>query len=185
MIRQQQAQLQQLQQQNSSGDSASTSGTPAASMSVAVADDNHPFTASSSIGPSPLASATTLPFRSISPGPYDGSRSSSPPPRTPRFRSRRSSQFSTAHGASSHPLSGSIPAPDSVGSDTDAGRNDAAFYVAETHSLARENEMLRARVRGLEQRIRDTGNGASEGSTGTIGSGSLPRSTAAAERKEE
>lgn len=140
MIRQQQAQLQQIQQmQQSAG------YTP--SSSTAAVDDSTPTSERSfSFPPVPA----TQPMSVINPRPR------SPVPRASFDLSRQSSRRSRASSRTGSPAM----RPESVGLQThgdewllsgpsQSNRDESAFFQAETQTLTRENQMLRLRIREL------------------------------------
>jgi hypothetical protein len=176
MIRQQQAQLQQLQSQNAAAHGTSDSGTAAATSGTAVADDPQP-TPPRAGTPSAAGSTSYVlppqPIRALSPGPRIASHHSSP--HSLRSRSRRSSRSSPIYAAAPTTPGGILGAAESLGSSSGA-RDEAAFYAAETQSIVRENQMLRARIRELERRVHDMEGPSTDGGTA---------SASVAESKEE
>ena len=136
MIRQQQQQLQQLQQ---------ASGQPAGT--TAAVDDSTPTSERSLSFPTTLQSSTTFAHpRPRSPAPFNASRGSIDLSRQSSRRSRGSSrdQSSPAIRATS------IPPSEHDGAWALGGsRDESAFYQAETQTLTRENQMLKLRIREL------------------------------------
>ena len=132
MIRQQQIQLQQLQQ---------TGYTPSAS--TAAVDDSTPTSERSfSFSNVPL----TLPMSVTNPRPR------SPIPRSSFELSRQSSRRSrtSSRSPSIRPLSAGLhPHGDEWLLAGGGSRDESAFYQAETQTLTRENQMLRMRIREL------------------------------------
>ncbi|KAI4603323.1 hypothetical protein KJ359_006116 [Pestalotiopsis sp. 9143b] len=139
MIRRQQLELQQLQSnqggQSQSAVVADDSTTPASERSASIIPPGtsiHPRTSSISTPRSP-----TLPRGSFDIGRTDL--------RTSRTPSRRAS--------STRMRSGSISGGDISDPSLFSGRDESAFYQAETQSLVRENQMLRHRIRELERQL--------------------------------
>ncbi|KAI4216107.1 MAG: hypothetical protein LQ351_001605 [Letrouitia transgressa] len=140
MIRQQQIQLQQMQQH--------ANYTP--STSTAAVDDSTPTSERSFSFPNVPAS---VPMSVTNPRPR------SPVPRSSlelsRQSSRRSRTPSHTGSPAMRPLSAGLQAQEewllSGGSHSGShsGRDDSAFYQAETQMLTRENQMLRMRIREL------------------------------------
>ena len=154
MIRQQQAQLQQMQRQSSSNNHAND-GVDAIDDSTPTSERSFSFpTAPSSLplsvtDPRPRSPAT-LPILMSNPRPR------SPTPRSSFDLSRQSSRRSRP---ASHLGSPALP-PLSAGLQTHGDewllsgggqgvRDESAFYQAETQMLTRENQMLRMRIREL------------------------------------
>lgn len=146
LIRQQQVQLQQIQQH--------AGYTP--STSTAVIDDSTQATPTSE---------RSFSFPSV-PGGHAYPRS--PAPRNSAELSRQSSRRSHPPSRTTSP---SLP-PQSAGLGPQgeelslpgaarSSRDEAAYYQAETQALTRENQMLRVRIRHLEQQL------SSEGSPGS------------------
>ena len=137
MIRQQQAQLQQMQQ--------AAGYTP--STSTAAVDDSTPTSERSFSFPTVPAA---LPMSVTNPRPR------SPIPRSSvdlsRQSSRRSRTSSRTNSPSIRPLSAGLHGhSDEWLLPGSGGRDESAFYQAETQSLTRENQMLRMRIRELGQ----------------------------------
>ena len=132
MIRQQQAQIQAIQ--------ASHPYTP--STSTAAVDDHTPTSERSFSFPT---APPTLPISVINPRPR------SPAPR--RSLSRRSSHRSQASSytgsPSLRPNSAGLHGGDEWLLSGSAGRDESAYYQAETQMLTRENQMLKQRIREL------------------------------------
>ena len=154
MIRQQQAQLQQMQRQSSSnqasdGVDAIDDSTPTSerSFSFPTVPSNLPLSVTN---PRPR-SPNTLPISISNPRPR------SPTPRgsldLSRQSSRRSRPVSHAGSPSLRPLSAGLQAHSDEwmlpGGNIQGVRDESAFYQAETQMLIRENQMLRMRIREL------------------------------------
>jgi hypothetical protein len=151
MIRQQQLQLSQLQAQQGQGQGQSA---VAADESAIVSERSATAATSSQPGSAP---------QSAFPGyPQSGSFSRSPGvPHHPR------SSFDMARAdlqrRSRTPSRGASPRlrATSIGGESDqwvlGGRDESAFYQAETNMLVRENQMLRHRIRDLERQLADMG----------------------------
>lgn len=183
MIRQQQAQIQQLQ----------LSQTPSANPSQAI-DDSTP-TSERSMS---LSHAQPQPPTSAQPAVSSSSLPRSRSPFHPHTSlSRQSSYRSSRNNSPSiRPLSG---AHESTGStDFNLGqpasnRDDAAFYAAETQSLSRENAMLRQRIRELERQLNESSTSMTQSPTATSGtrdgvtegSGGAPAAAPTEEVKED
>lgn len=134
-IRRQQLELQQLQASQGQGHN----------QSAVVAEDATPSSERSAshvshqTGVTPGASAASTPRSPVLPrGSFDIGR---PDLRTSRTPSRQTS--------SPRIRSGSISGADSNDPSLLSGRDESAFYQAETQSLVRENQMLRHRIRDL------------------------------------
>ncbi|KAK7956906.1 uncharacterized protein PG986_006128 [Apiospora aurea] len=126
MIRQQQVQLQHLQ---------AAQGQP---QSTVAAEDGTPTSEISSSLPHQQAVPAPLsPYPPLPPLSERPSRRSSHATSSPRLRSTSMS----AEGGEPWLLGG--------------GRDESAFYQAETQSLIRENQMLRHRIRELERQVND------------------------------
>ncbi|KAF6815425.1 hypothetical protein CSOJ01_03508 [Colletotrichum sojae] len=148
MIRQQQLQLQQLQ--------AVQGQNPSALEESAVASER------SNQGTPVSQHASALPPSGFTPAPAAGSFSRSPGiPHHPR------SSFDMARAdiqrRSRTPSRGASPRLRSTSMSGDSGdlwvlggRDESAFYQAETQMLVRENQMLRHRIRDLERQLMDT-----------------------------
>lgn len=138
MIRQQQAQLQQMQQH--------AGYTP--SISTAAVDDSTPTSERSFSFPNV---PPTLPTSVTNPRPR------SPVPRSSfdlsRQSSRRSRATSRTGSPALRPLSAGLQAHGDEwllsGGGSQGIRDESAFYQAETQMLTRENQMLRMRIREL------------------------------------
>jgi len=144
MIRQQQQQLQQLQA--AAGQSHQTApavedSTPTSERSMSFSNTNTapvPIVAGTAVTPrSPVA--TPHPRSSFDLARADFQRRSRTPSRT----------------ASPHLRSSSISVAEAADSFSLAGRDENAFYQAETQMLTRENQMLRLRIRELERQVND------------------------------
>lgn len=145
MIRQQQAQITALQQSvsaNPSSSSAVDDSTPTSERSLSLPQSSQPH---SNISPVPTGTIAQPRSRS----PYGSAT-----------MSRQSSLADRSRGTSQHgspairPLSSSISASDTGdwlpgAALTGAGRDESAFYQAETQMLTRENQMLKLRIREL------------------------------------
>ena len=135
MIRQQQHQLQQLQQ--ASGQAPGT---------TAVVDDSTPTSERSLSFPTTIQNPAIIAHPRPHSPPSFTSRGSIDLSRQSSRRSRRSSreQSSPAIRATS------IPPSEQDGSWTlGSSRDESAFYQAETQTLTRENQMLKLRIREL------------------------------------
>ena len=141
MIRQQQAQLQQMQQH--------AGYTP--STSTAAVDDSTP------------TSERSFSFPNVPPNvpvSVPNPRTRSPAPRSSFDLSRRSSRRSRTPSRTGSPAlrplsAGLQPHGDDwllSGSGGQGSRDESAFYQAETQMLTRENQMLRMRIRELGSR---------------------------------
>ena len=155
MIRQQQAQLQQMQHQSSSN-TAIESGDP---IDDSTPTSERSFSFPNVPGPAPISVATSHPR---SPGALPLSitnpRTRSPAPRGSFDLSRRSSRRSRtpSHAGSPalRPLSAGVHPHGGdewllSGGGNHGSRDESAFYQAETQMLTRENQMLRLRIREL------------------------------------
>lgn len=143
MIRQQQIQLQHMQQQ--------ANFTPA--TSTAAVDSSTPTSERSLSFPNVPASA---PISISNPGPR------SPAVRTSFELSRQSSRASRTPSRGGSPSLRPISAAmQGQGEDwilsggSQSGRDDVAYYQAETQMLTRENQMLKMRIRELERQLND------------------------------
>lgn len=137
MIRQQQIQLQQMQQH--------ANYTPA--TSTAAVDNSTPTSERSFSFPNVPA---TVPISSTH------ARSRSPAPRSSvelsRHSSRQSRTPSRTGSPSLRPMSAGLQGQSDdwiLSSGSQSGRDDAAYYQAETQALTRENQMLKNRIREL------------------------------------
>ncbi len=137
MIRQQQAQLQQIQQH--AGLTSSTS--------TGAVDDSTPTSERSFSFPSVPGN---LPMTAANPRPR------SPVPRSSIELSRRSSRRSRTPSRTGspalRPLSAGLQAHGDewlLSGSSQGSRDESAFYQAETQMLTRENQMLRLRIREL------------------------------------
>ncbi|KAI9890751.1 MAG: hypothetical protein M1814_003681 [Vezdaea aestivalis] len=148
MIRRQQLHIQALQQPGSHGQSAAI-------------EDSTPTS-----DHSPSANPQTLPL-SIGLPPAYGLPSS-----VSRRSSRQSRRSSRSHASPLiHPISDSSLLREATSADVanvgsitpspSGGRDDTAFFQAETHSLTRENQMLKLRIRELERQVQDLNGSAS------------------------
>ncbi len=139
MIRQQQAQLQLMQQQ--------------AGHSTAVVDDSTPTSERSLSFPNVPSS------HSVS---ITNPRTRSPAPRSTSFdlshQSYRSRTSSRTGSPALRPLSAGLQSHGEEwqlsGSGNPGTRDEIAFYQAETQTLTRENQMLRNRIRELGSRLK-------------------------------
>ncbi|CAI4216886.1 unnamed protein product [Parascedosporium putredinis] len=147
MIRQQQLQLQQLQ-------AAQGHAVPSADDTSAISDRS-------------MAQPTSIPGSgppSALPG-HSGSFSQSPRHRHPRssfdmaradlHRRSRTPSRGASRGASPRLRSTSISGDVNDGMALN-GRDESAFYQAETQMLVRENQMLKHRIRELEKQLSET-----------------------------
>ena len=155
MIRQQQAQLQQIQRQATNNAPIETNDT----IDDSTPTSERSFSFPTVPGTQPMSvtnprprSPSTIPLAIVNP------RSGSPAPRSSFDLSRQSSRRSLT------PSHAGSPAlrPHSAGLQTHGGdewmlsaggsqgsRDESAFYQAETQMLTRENQMLRLRIREL------------------------------------
>lgn len=141
MIRRQQLELQQLQSNQGQSQSAVAidDSTPASERS---ASGVHSGTATNQ---GTGTSSVSTPRSPILPrGSFDIGR---PAPRASGTSSRRTS--------STRLRSGSISGGDISDPSLLSGRDESAFYQAETQSLVRENQMLRHRIRELERQLNE------------------------------
>ncbi|KAK6827878.1 hypothetical protein PG995_010188 [Apiospora arundinis] len=147
MIRQQQVQLQHLQASQGQPPStvAAEDGTPTSELSSSLP---HQQAAPAPLSPyppvPPLSSSTPRsPVFSHPRSSFDTNRSERP--------SRRSSHATSSPRLRSTSISAEGGEPWLLG----GGRDESAFYQAETQSLIRENQMLRHRIRELERQVND------------------------------
>ncbi|KAL8693354.1 MAG: hypothetical protein Q9218_001791 [Villophora microphyllina] len=152
MIRQQQIQLQQMQQHSNY--------TPA--TSTAAVDNSTPTSERSFSFPNVPASA---------PISVNNPRPRSPVPRSSvelsRQSSRQSRTPSRTGSPSIRPMSAGLQAHGDdwmLSSGSQSSRDDAAYYQAETTALTRENQMLKLRIRELAERQLNEGGSASASS---------------------
>ncbi|KAH8681129.1 hypothetical protein BX600DRAFT_12884 [Xylariales sp. PMI_506] len=144
MIRQQQVQLQQLQ----ASQGQNPTSLAAEDMTPISERSSSALPASGSLPPSqPLqtASATSTPRSPVISHPrssFDANRDLRP--------SRTSSHQTPSPRLRSTSISGESAEPFLLG-----GRDESAFYQAETQSLVRENQMLRHRIRELERQLNE------------------------------
>lgn len=135
MIRQQQAQLQLMQQQ--------------AGHSTAVVDDSTPTSERSLSFPNVPSS------HSVS---ITNPRTRSPAPRSTSFDHSHQSTSSRTGSPALGPLSAGLQSHGEEwqlsGSGNPGTRDEVAFYQAETQTLTRENQMLRNRIRELGSRLK-------------------------------
>jgi len=141
MIRTQQQHLQQLQAasgQTSATSAAIDESTPTSERSMSFSNPNPPQTLPSAISTPRSPSAVLPPRSSFDLARADIQRRSRTPSRTasPRLRST------------------------SISAETGeawnlGGRDESAFYQAETQMMIRENQMLRQRIRELERQVTD------------------------------
>ncbi|KAL9593026.1 MAG: hypothetical protein Q9179_006155 [Wetmoreana sp. 5 TL-2023] len=143
MIRQQQIQLQQMQQH--------ANYTPA--TSTAAVDNSTPTSERSFSFPNVPATA---------PVSVNNPRPRSPVPRSSielsRQSSRRSRTPSRTGSPSMRPMSAGLQAHGDdwmLPGGSQSSRDDAAYYQAETQALTRENQMLKMRIRELERQLND------------------------------
>lgn len=145
MIRQQQLQLQQLQ---------ASQGQPSAEDTSAVSDRSAAL---------PISQPGSVPHSAV-PGQSSGSFSQSP--RHPHPRSsfdmaradlhRRSRTPSRAASRGASPRLRATSMSNDINDGTMlSGRDESAFYQAETQMLVRENQMLKHRIRELEKQLAD------------------------------
>ena len=145
MIRQQQLELQRVQQRAGYMPASSTA---AVEDSTPTSERSTPFQVVP--GAMPLSGNTSLSRSPIPPTrPMDLSRQSS----------RRSRGSRTPSYAGSPMLRPTSAGPQGLGEDlmltrsrSQRGRDESAFYQAETQNLTRENQMLRQRIRELGNR---------------------------------
>lgn len=180
MIRQQQLQLQQLQATQGTGQSAEDtsaisdrsttqnshpastphSGAPVPSGSMSQAGSTPqsglpmPSGSSFSQSGSTPQSGVPMPSGSFSQSPRQiHPRSSFDMARADLHRRSRTPSRGASQGASPRLRAASISAVDLGEGSTLSGRDESAFYQAETQMLVRENQMLKHRVRELEKQL--------------------------------
>ncbi|KAL9114514.1 MAG: hypothetical protein Q9227_001595 [Pyrenula ochraceoflavens] len=158
MIRQQQAQLQQLQaqQQTPHGQSPMLSQSQPSALATAsgtAIDDSTPTSERSFSLPMPVP----LPYHT--PSVHSAA--------TPRHRASRPTSQTTSpalrplrqishDSISEFPTLGSFPtSPQDASRRRSSREESSAFYQAETANLTRENQMLRHRIRELERQVND------------------------------
>ena len=144
MIRQQQAQLQAIQQQAAytplGSSTAFDDTTPPSERST-----NYPYPSATP----PNAASASSPLASNNPRPSSPFRSSMD---ISRQSSRRSRTPSRTASPSLHPVSAGLQGPGEDWGFTGRSQtsfDDSAFYQAETQTLTRENQMLKQRIREL------------------------------------
>ncbi|KAL8636990.1 MAG: hypothetical protein Q9228_005690 [Teloschistes exilis] len=156
MIRQQQVQLQQMQQH--------ANYTPA--TSTAAVDNSTPTSERSFSFPNVPASA---------PISINNPRARSPIPRSSvelsRQSSRQSRTPSRTGSPSMRPMSAGLQAHGDEWLLSGGSQSDAAYYQAETLALTRENQMLKLRIRELERQL-------NEGSSTSANSPNVPSNLA-------
>ncbi|KAI4110017.1 MAG: hypothetical protein L6R37_000150 [Teloschistes peruensis] len=156
MIRQQQVQLQQMQQH--------ANYTPA--TSTAAVDNSTPTSERSFSFPNVPASA---------PISINNPRARSPIPRSSvelsRQSSRQSRTPSRTGSPSIRPMSAGLQAHGDEWLLSGGSQSDAAYYQAETLALTRENQMLKLRIRELERQL-------NEGSSTSANSPNVPSNLA-------
>lgn len=148
IISQQQLQLHQLQAQVNGGQSPVTADEPSASSAAAAA------AAPASSGPSSaipvLTPSSSLPRSPMQPrSSFDLARAD-----LQQRRSRTPSRTASPRLRSTSISGDSAVAGEPLGL---AGRDESAFYQAETQMLTRENQMLRHRIRDLERQLTELG----------------------------
>ncbi|WYZ46417.1 hypothetical protein EsH8_IX_000642 [Colletotrichum jinshuiense] len=146
MIRQQQVQLQHLQ--------------AAQGQSTSAVEDSAIASERSNQGTPILQSGSALPPSGFTPLPSSGSFSRSPS--VPHPRSSFDMARADLQRRSRTPSRGASPRLRSTSISGDSGehwflggRDESAFYQAETQMLVRENQMLRHRIRDLEKQLTD------------------------------
>lgn len=161
MIRQQQLQLQQLQAAQGTGQSAddtSAISDRSGTQNSQAASTPHsglpiPSGSFSQSGSTPQ-SGLPMPSGSFSQSPRQiHPRSSFDMARADLHRRSRTPSRGTSQGASPRLRAASISAVDLGEGSTLSGRDESAFYQAETQMLVRENQMLKHRVRELEKQL--------------------------------
>ncbi|KAF4979939.1 hypothetical protein FZEAL_3950 [Fusarium zealandicum] len=153
MIRQQQLELQRLQ-----------AGQPQGQSQTSAVDDSSAISERSGHG-TPHASSSQIAIPHMSSGASGPRTTSHRHPRSSfdmaRADLQRRSRTPSRSGASPRLRSTSI------GGDSGewvlGGRDESAFYQAETQMMVRENQMLRHRVRELEKQLTDLGTGSFTG----------------------
>jgi hypothetical protein len=172
MIRQQQAQIQQLQLSQTSSNNQSQAiddSTPTSERSMSLS--HQPSNPSTQPTPAqPSAPSSSLP-RSRSPFHPHSSLS-----RQSSYRSSRNASPLMRPTSGVHEREGST---DFTIGQPARERDDAAFYAAEAQSLNRENAMLRQRIRELERQLSRERSG-STGQSPTAATGSAEAGAAAA-----
>lgn len=176
MIRQQQAQLQQMQHQSTSSNNNAAAGEPGDLMDDSTPTSERSFSFPTAPAPAaaaagisvatsyPRSPSASLPLSIANPHPrspaptaprgsFDLSRHSSRRSRTP---SHAGSPALRPLSAGIHPhsgdewlLSGGGGSGGGGGGSLGSSRDESAFYQAETQMLTRENQMLRLRIREL------------------------------------
>lgn len=145
MIRQQQVQLQQLQQY--AGYTPSTN-TPAVDDSTPTSERSFSFP--NVPGSAPVSASNPRPRSPVPRRSIDLSRQSS----------RRSRPTSHTGSPSQRPHSAGLQAQGDewLLSGSGSSRDDSAYYQAETQALTRENQMLRSRIRqlGISETLKQT-----------------------------
>ncbi|KAM6533706.1 hypothetical protein FALCPG4_006668 [Fusarium falciforme] len=175
MIRQQQLELQRLQ-----------AGQPQNVNQTSAVDDSSAISERSAHG-TPLASSSQIAIPPSLPSAGSGPRSATHRhPRSSfdmaRADLQRRSRTPSRSGASPRLRSTSIGGES--GDWVLGGRDESAFYQAETQMLVRENQMLRHRIRELEKQLSDLGTGSPTAHEPPHHS-SLTRSSTTAEKEEE
>ncbi|KAL8298510.1 hypothetical protein RB601_002468 [Gaeumannomyces tritici] len=143
IISQQQLQLQQLQAQVSGGQSPAAGDEPSASPVAATSSG--PSSAFPVLTPSSSLPRSPMQLRSS----FDLARAD-----LQQRRSRTPSRTASPRLRSTSISGESAAAPEPLGL---AGRDESAFYQAETQTLTRENQMLRHRIRDLERQLTEMG----------------------------
>ncbi|KAF3039955.1 hypothetical protein E8E12_009045 [Didymella heteroderae] len=172
MIRQQQAQIDTLtagQQQpsNSAVDDSTPTSERSMSLSRSQSQAAHAHVSTSTISPPPSAAQP----RSRSP--FNISRQSSFADRS-RGGSHAGSPALRPFPGTPHEAHEMLPSPAT-------GRDESAFYQAETQNLTRENQMLKLRIRELERQLAEQNPTSQVTHSPAIHSGLAPASGATAE----
>ncbi|KAK5010208.1 hypothetical protein LTR39_004763 [Cryomyces antarcticus] len=158
MIRQQQAQIAAIQSSTSSTQPSSATSTTAIEEGTPTSEQSFSLPTISqhqSDTPNIAIPASTTTVQNNHSGPRSPAHRPSHDSRTSisRQSSRRSGVSSHTGSPSIRPMSGL----QYEGSEwlMNGGRDESAFYQAETQTLTRENQMLRCRIRELERQITD------------------------------
>ncbi|KAJ5569443.1 uncharacterized protein N7459_008873 [Penicillium hispanicum] len=160
MIRSQQAQLQQIQQQNQHPSSQSTTGT-------AVIDDVTPSSERSTSFFPPIPPPTTASSNRLSITSITNRRSSRPPSQATSPNLRPQDVNRVSEGVEAFPAL-------RESSSRRGSRDESAYYQAEAAMLGRENQILRQRIRELERQIGDLTTSTRPTTSPNTGSGDTP-----------
>lgn len=153
MIRQQQLQIQRLQA--AQGNAGTSTDDTSAVSDRSTTQNSQPVSTPQSGLPIPLGSTSSQSGLPIHSGPISQSprthhpRSSFDIARADLSRRSQTPSRATSRGASPRLRATSISAADLGDGVTLSGRDESAFYQAETQMLVRENQMLKKRVHDL------------------------------------